>query len=56
MLPITEDMAGGLGLIIMFVIVSIAVAIFIQCGMKSSAYAYLEKVRIETQYGVTGMV
>lgn len=56
MLPITEDMAGGLGLIIMFVIVSLAVAIFIQCGMKSSAYAYLEKERIETQYGVTGMV
>ena len=56
LLPISEDMAGGLGLVVMLVIVSIAVTIFIQCGMKTSSYEYLEKEDIETQYGVTGMV
>lgn len=56
LLPISENMAGGLGLVVMLVIVSIAVAIFIQCGMKTSPYEYLEKENIETQYGVTGMV
>lgn len=56
LLPISEGMAGGLGLVIMFVIVASAVAIFIQCGMKTSSYVYLEKEHIETQYGVTGMV
>ena len=56
LLPITENMAGGLGLVIMLVIIAPAVAIFIQCGMKTSSYEYLEKENIETQYGVTGMV
>ncbi|MBP3678339.1 MAG: helix-turn-helix transcriptional regulator [Agathobacter sp.] len=56
LLPISEDMAGGIGLVMMLVIVAPAVAIFIQCGMKTSPYEYLEKEPIETQYGVTGMV
>ena len=56
LLSISEDMAGGIGLVLMLLIVAPAVAIFIQCGMKTSAYEYLEKENIETQYGVTGMV
>ena len=56
LIPITENMAGGLGLVMMLLIVAPAVAIFIQCGMKTSTYEYLEKEHIETQYGVTGMV
>lgn len=56
LLPISEDMAGGLGLVVMLVIVAPAVAIFIQCGMKTGQFEYLEKEDIETQYGVTGMV
>lgn len=56
LLPITENMAGGIGLVMMLVIVAPAVAIFIQCGMKTSPYEYLENEHIETQYGVTGMV
>lgn len=56
LLPISEDMAGGFGLVMMLLIVAPAVAIFIQCGMKTSPYEYLEKEDIETQYGVTGMV
>ena len=56
LLPITENMAGGLGLVMMLVMIAPAVAVFIQCGMKTSPYEYLEKEAIETQYGVTGMV
>lgn len=56
LIPISEEMAGGIGLILLLVIVASAVAIFIQCGMKTSPYEYLEKEDIETQYGVTGMV
>lgn len=56
LLPISEDMAGGLGIVTMLVIVAPAVAIFIQCGMKTGPFEYLEKEDIETQYGVTGMV
>lgn len=56
LLLITEDMAGGLGMLVFLIIIAPAVAIFIQCGMKTSAYEYLDKEAIETQYGVTGMV
>lgn len=53
---ISEEMAGGIGLVILFLFIAGAVAIFIFCGMKTSAYEYLEKEMIETEYGVVGMV
>ncbi len=56
MIPMTEDMAGGLGMLFLLIIIAPAVAIFIQCGMKTSPYDFLDKEAIETQYGVTGMV
>lgn len=56
MLPITEDAAGGFGMLILLLIVAPAVALFIQCGMKTSPFGYMENETIETQYGVTGMV
>ena len=56
MIPITEDMAGGLGMLVLLVIVAAAVAIFIHCGMKTSKYEFFDKEDIETQYGVTGMI
>lgn len=55
-LPVTEDMAGGLGMMILLVMIAIACAIFIACGAKTKAYEFLEKELIETEYGVTGMV
>lgn len=36
----TEDMAGGLGLVILLLMIAPAVAIFIRCGMKSSPYEF----------------
>lgn len=54
--PITEDFGGIIGMIIMLVIVTVAVAIFIYCGSKTSQYEFLEKEEIRTGYGVAGMV
>ena len=56
LLPITEDAAGGLGMLILIMLVAPAVALFVQSGMKTGAFEYLESETIETQYGVTGMV
>jgi len=53
---VTENMAGGLGMIVLLVLVALAVAIFILNGSKTEPFAYLEKEVFETEYGVTGMV
>lgn len=56
LLPISENMAGGLGMVILLLLVAPAVAVFISCGAKTSAYEFLETELFETEYGVTGMV
>lgn len=53
---ISENMAAGAGLLILLLVVAIAVAIFISCGIRMGQYDYLDKDRIETDYGVIGMV
>lgn len=53
---IAEDLAAGIGMIVLLILIAAAVAIFISCGMKTSAYEYLEKEVIDTEYGVDGMV
>lgn len=55
-LPFNEDKAGIAGLIIMFIMVAFAVAIFISCGGMTKQFDFLETENIETEYGVTGMV
>lgn len=56
LLSITEDAACGIGLMILFLMVAIACAIFISCGAKTKHFEFLEKEPIETDYGITGMV
>ncbi|MGN0165509.1 MAG: helix-turn-helix domain-containing protein [Lachnospiraceae bacterium] len=53
---LTEDEAGGIGMIVLLIIVAAACAIYISCGAKTKDYIYLEKELIETEYGVSGMV
>ena len=55
-LSISENAAGGIGLIILLLLVAGAVSIFIIYGMKNQPYEFLEKENIDTAYGVTGMV
>lgn len=51
-----EHAAGGIGMIILLLFVTAAVAVFISSGRKTAAYGYLEKDVFETEYGVSGMV
>lgn len=52
----SENAAAGIGVCALLVLVTIAVTIFILCGMKRKKYEFLEKEDIETAYGVSGMV
>ncbi len=53
---LSENAAGGVGMIVMLLLVCIAVGLFILCDSKTSSYAHLEKEVFETAYGVEGMV
>ncbi len=55
-ITITEDRSAALGMIVLFLLVAGAVALFIISGIKGAPYEYLEKELIETSYGVDGMV
>ncbi len=52
---ISENLAGGIGLIAMFVIVSVAVAIYLYSGSLTSQFLFLDTDEFETEYGVFGM-
>lgn len=52
---ITENVAAGIGLCALIIIVAVAVILFIATGNKNSQYWYLENEMIETEYGVEGM-
>lgn len=53
---LTEDIAGGIGMIVLIILVAIAAVMFISSGSKTAPFAYLEKEKFETEYGVSGMV
>ena len=48
----SENLAGGIGLIVLFILVAIAVAIFIFNGSKTHPFAFMDKEPFETAYGV----
>lgn len=54
--PISENLAGGIGLVTLLIIVAPAVAIFIFCGFKNAPFEFIDKEPFETEYGVDGMV
>ncbi len=53
---ISENLAAGIGLTVLFFIVAIAVAIFVFCGSKNTPYDFIDNEPFETEYGVSGMV
>ena len=53
---ISENAAGGIGLLALFGMIAAAVFVFIKCGARVEKFDFLEKKRIETAYGVDGMV
>ena len=54
-LGISENLAAGLGMLVLLAMIAIAVYIFILAGAKTRKYEFLEKEVIETAYGVDGM-
>ncbi len=53
---ISEDVAGGLGIAVLILLVIPAVALFITTGMKMEKYQYIDTEIIELEYGVTGII
>lgn len=55
-LKVSEDMAGGIGIAILLLMVAVAVGNFIVFGMKLQKYEWLETEDFELCYGIAGMV
>ena len=53
---LTENQAGGIGVIVLLLMVAGAVTLFLLTGNKLTRYAYLDSQVIDTAYGVDGMV
>ncbi len=53
---LADNVAGGIGMIVLLLLVTMAVALFVSSDRKTAAYDYLEKEIFETEYGVSGMV
>lgn len=54
---ISENMAAGIGLVVLFLIVITAVPMFVYCVFKNAPYKYIEGTEpFELEYGVSGMV
>ena len=51
-----ENIAVAAGTAILLVMVAAAVGIFIREGLRGNKYEYLERIAIDTEYGVDGMV
>ncbi len=53
---ISENMAAGIGLCVLFLLVAAAAPTFISCASKAKEFEFLETEPFETAYGVVGMV
>lgn len=53
---LNESFANVIGMIVLIIHVAIAAVMFISSGSKTTPFAYLEKEKFETEYGVSGMV
>ena len=53
---IPENIVALVGLVAMFVLVSLGIFLFLTAGFKSQKYNYLNSGAIDTEYGVSGLV
>lgn len=56
LIPLSETAASLTGTVVLLFIIAGAVGIFVRDGLQGSKYEYLEKLDIDTEYGVSGMV
>ncbi len=52
---LTENMAAGIGIAALLVIVAIAVMTFILAGLKLNKYEFMEKELLDLEYGIAGI-
>lgn len=55
MVPMSENLAAGIGMAVLLGFILIAVVNFVSYGMKMTSYEFLEQEPIDTEYGVIGM-
>ena len=55
-LPLNEDQAGGLGIVMLLAIVAVSLIFFIPAGIAASKWEWLEEEVFDSEYGVDGMV
>lgn len=53
---VSEDMAGGLGVVILLILTAAGVALVMRNSLSMSRYEFLENEKIRLQYGVEGIV
>lgn len=56
LIPLSETAASLTGTVVLLFIIAGAVGSFVRDGLQGSRYEYLEKLDIDTEYGVSGMV
>ena len=54
--PVSENLAAGIGLVTLLLLVAPAVATFIFCGFKNAPFAFIGREPFETEPGVAEMV
>ena len=55
-IPLAEDPAGAIGIILLLITVAISLIFFIPAAMSHDKWEYLEKEAFDAEYGVEGMV
>lgn len=55
-MPVSENMAATVGIVVLLLMIAVAVTLFISTGNKMARYEYLEKEEIDLEYGVSGIV
>lgn len=56
MFGVSENLAGGVGMVALFLIVAVAVALYISCGHQNAPFEFLDTDPFEIEYGVNGLV
>ena len=55
-IPLAEDPAGGLGILILLAMVAVSLIFFIPAGLAYAKWDWLENEIFDTEYGVDGLV
>ena len=56
LVPFSETICAATGTVVLLVLIAIAVVLFLMVYMRGKSYNYLENEKIDTEYGVSGMV